>query len=66
MAIDITDNFLTIAEVEFRVSLKKSKIYEMVSAKTFPAPIKIGSAARWSQQEVSVWIEEQKEARFLR
>lgn len=57
------DTLLTLAEVLAQVGLKKSKVYEMVGAKTFPAPIKIGSAARWSQQEVSAWIEQQKTAR---
>jgi prophage regulatory protein len=57
------DRLLRINEVTDQVGLGKSAIYEMITAGTFPAPIKIGCASRWSQIEVQRWIEERKRER---
>lgn len=55
----VTDRFLTRAEVERRVGLRRSAIYEMAKRGTFPKPVKLGSkAVRWSEAEISAWIAE--------
>jgi prophage regulatory protein len=48
---------LRIAEVEQRVGLKKSAIYDRISAGTFPGPVTDGSASRWVESEVEEWIQ---------
>lgn len=58
-----TDRLLKITEVGTQVGLGKSAIYEMITAGTFPAPIKIGCASRWSQVEVQKWILDMKASR---
>lgn len=50
------DALLPRAAVEARVGLKKTTIYELVSQKRFPAPVKIGKAARWKASEISRWV----------
>ncbi|MDU4251942.1 helix-turn-helix transcriptional regulator [Pseudomonas sp.] len=57
------DRLLKITEVSVQIGLGKSAIYEMITAETFPAPIKIGCASRWSQLEVQNWIERRKAER---
>lgn len=57
------DRLLRINEVTGQAGLGKSAIYEMITAGTFPAPIKIGCASRWSQLEIQNWIEERKRER---
>lgn len=53
------DRLLPISEVELRVGLKKSAIYERMDGNTFPKAIKIGSASRWSEQAIQHWIKQQ-------
>jgi len=57
------DRLLKISEVSNLVGLGKSAIYEMITAGTFPAPIKIGCASRWSLLEILQWIEDRKRER---
>ncbi|MDH0291429.1 AlpA family phage regulatory protein [Pseudomonas sp. GD04087] len=57
------DRLLKIAEVSNLVGLGKSAIYDMITAGSFPAPIKIGCASRWSLLEVVQWIEDRKRER---
>lgn len=57
------DRLLKIAEVSNLVGLGKSAIYDMITASSFPAPIKIGCASRWSLLEVMQWIEDRKRER---
>ena len=51
------DRFIRLAEVENLIGLKRSQIYEMVKAGSFPAPIRIGGASRWSLRLVAAWME---------
>jgi predicted DNA-binding transcriptional regulator AlpA len=46
-----------IAEVEQYVKAKKSKIYELIEAKTFPHQIKIGRQSRWLREEIVEWLD---------
>jgi len=57
-----SDSLVPLADVESIVGLKKTTLYKMIHGRTFPSPIKIGAAARWSRREVSAWIEAQKAA----
>ncbi len=43
-------------EVEARTSLSKTTIWRLVTARQFPAPIRMGGGARWSATEVQQWI----------
>lgn len=47
---------LKLAQVEERVSLKKSTIYQMIARDEFPAPTKIGGASRWLDSTIDRWI----------
>jgi prophage regulatory protein len=51
------DILLKRPEVEKRVGLGRSRIYEMVGEGTFPTPVRIGGAVRWSEREIDDWTE---------
>jgi prophage regulatory protein len=57
------DRLIRIPEVENRVGLKKSAIYQRLDPKhrnydpAFPKPIKLGSATVWPESEVQAWID---------
>ncbi|AXN25927.1 AlpA family phage regulatory protein [Pseudomonas aeruginosa] len=57
------DRLITIKEVISQVGMGRTKIYEMIQFEEFPPPIKLGRYSRWSQLEIQLWIEEQKEKR---
>ena len=40
-----------------RAGLGKSKIYSLIKEKKFPAPIRIGGAARWVEQDVDAALQ---------
>ncbi len=39
-----------------RLSLSKRQIFRLNSCGKIPAPIRIGGAVRWSEQEISDWL----------
>lgn len=43
-------------EVERRVGLGRSAIYERIAAGTFPRPVKLGASSVWVESEVEAWI----------
>jgi prophage regulatory protein len=57
------ETLLDRAAVEQRVAMKRSAIYQRISAGTFPKPIPVGgpankpTAVRWLASEVDAWIE---------
>lgn len=56
------ERLIRLDEVKRRVGLGKSMIYELIKAGKFPAPHKISPfAARWSDQEISAWIDDVKD-----
>lgn len=63
-AANTPDVLLKLPEVCHQIGLGKSVLYEMINAGTFPPPIKLGGASRWSQHEVQDWITQQKAARW--
>ena len=51
-----TDKFLTRRQVEERVGLGRSAIYDKMSRGDFPRPFQIGpKCVRWSAAEVEAW-----------
>lgn len=48
--------FLRLPDVETKVGLKKSEIYRRIKVSDFPAPVKLGGAARWSEDELDDWM----------
>lgn len=44
-------------QVESRVGLSRSTIYDRIKAGTFPAPISLGAkAVGWLESDISAWI----------
>lgn len=58
------DMLLQLPEVCRQAGFGKTAIYRMMKEGTFPEPIKIGPASRWSQIEVQAWIEQRKASRL--
>lgn len=54
----MTTVLIPLKEVERRIGLKQSRIYQMVAEKKFPQPVKIGVVNRWVEAEVETWIQE--------
>lgn len=55
-ATSFLDQMLCLAEVEARVGLKKSAIYQGCKAGTFPAPVKLGRLTRWRLSAIAEWV----------
>lgn len=47
---------IRLPELSQRLSLGKTKIYEMVKAGEFPKPVKRGRASLWPSEAVNAWI----------
>lgn len=59
------NRLLKLPDVETAVSLKKSKIYALISEGSFPAPVKVGRSSSWLQTEVENWIEQRANQRTI-
>lgn len=55
---------LRLSQVEERAGVKRTKLYAMIAAKSFPAPVKIGGASRWPASVVDAWIADQVRANY--
>lgn len=53
------DRFVRLSDVETAIGLKRSQIYRMAGDGTFPRPIKLGKASRWSLRAVKAWMDQQ-------
>ncbi len=53
---------IRLPEVSQLVGLGKTAIYDRIKEHTFPAPIKLGRASGWVEEEVQQWVDEQIEA----
>lgn len=51
-----TCQLLTTKALGQMLSLSKRQIFRLNSCGKIPAPIRIGSAVRWSTQEISRWL----------
>jgi prophage regulatory protein len=49
------------AEVQNRIGLARSTIYQRVAEGTLPAPVRLGGAraVAWVEDEINTWIEQQ-------
>ena len=49
--------FLRISEVMSSVGLRRTMIYRLMKdgRDPFPAPVKIGCASRWAEDEIAAW-----------
>lgn len=58
------ERLLRLKEVQERVGLCGSHIYNLIREGRFPPPIKLlgGRRSAWIDSEVSIWIDEQIEA----
>jgi len=57
------DRLLPLPAVQQIIGFKTSTIYKKVANGELPAPIKIGGASRWSQNELLEWIDHLKAER---
>jgi len=49
-------------QVEARIGLSRSTIYERIKAGTFPAPISLGAkSVGWIESEIDAWLSSQVE-----
>jgi prophage regulatory protein len=56
------ERLIKIEEVKRRVGLGKTMIYQKVRSGSFPPPYKLSPfAARWSEREITRWIEDVKD-----
>ena len=61
------DRLIKLPEVIDYVGISRSQIYNLISMNRFPAPLKISGSnqgvgsrsARWSQNRIQSWIQEQ-------
>lgn len=57
------ERLLRRGDVESLIGLRRSKLYAMVRAGEFPAPVKLSSrAVAWRASEVHAWIEAREAA----
>jgi len=47
---------LRLKEVQERVGMSKTTIYDRIKAHSFPAPVHLGTMAAWVESEVDAWI----------
>lgn len=56
---------LRLNQVIDRVGFKRSTIYELISQKKFPKPVKLGvKSVAWVESEIEDWIQEKITNRF--
>jgi prophage regulatory protein len=56
-------NLLRLPEVSKRVSLGRTKIYDLIKLGRFPRPVKAGGASAWVDMEITQWIQSLMSAR---
>lgn len=53
-----TRRFGRLPEVQKAVPLSRSRIYELIADKRFPAPVKLSErASAWDLDEISAWLD---------
>ncbi len=54
---------LRLPDVLSRVPFSRAQVYKLIKKNEFPAPVKIGTASLWREDEVSALIEKLSAAR---
>lgn len=58
------ERLLRLTEVQARLGMSRSGIYERIKNGGFPRPVKIGPrAVAWLESEIDAWLQERVEAR---
>jgi prophage regulatory protein len=58
------DRLMKLSEVMQRVGIGRTMVYRKIKQGNFPPPYKLSPfASRWSEREVTEWIERVKESR---
>lgn len=47
--------WLRLPDVEAKVGLKRSKLYDMIQKGNFPRPHKVGGCSIWLEDELTAW-----------
>ena len=55
--VEVKPILLTLDDVIRATGQSRSSIYAKIKSGEFPAPVKIGSASRWSYRELEEWAE---------
>lgn len=64
MAAEVALSILRRRQVEQRVGLKRSTIYELLAANDFPRPVRLGArSVGWVEAEISAWLRDRVAAR---
>ena len=54
----MSEKLLRLSEVEAAVGYRHTKIYSLIHAGLFPAPVRLGArAVRWKNSEIQAWID---------
>lgn len=54
----MSTRMIALPEVEKKVGLKKSAIYDRIKTEGFPEPVKFGHVSRWVESEVDQWLKD--------
>ncbi|SEI92833.1 helix-turn-helix transcriptional regulator [Frateuria terrea] len=61
----MTTCLLRLREVERRVGLGRTAIYQRITSGTFPRPVKLGTSSLWVDSEIEAWVSERIRERDL-
>lgn len=51
---------IRLPELQQKVGLKKSAIYDQIKNGDLPAPTKLGAASAWPEEEIDRWLAERR------
>jgi predicted DNA-binding transcriptional regulator AlpA len=58
-----SDKLIPLGRARSQVGISRSKLYELLSRRAFPQPVKIGRVNYFSEREVQAWISARLAAR---
>ena len=64
MELNMQTRILRRHQVERKIGLSRSSIYQMMSDGTFPLPIKLGKrAVGWAQSDIDEWLSNRRQVK---
>ena len=54
---------LTANDIGDLLGTSRTLVYKLMQEHDFPKPIRIGTAVRWDEREVTAWIQARRDAR---